>query len=174
MIFVSTKSIHLLRWSLRRVVLKERGYCVWKSIWWFGFCSATRFKFNVGDRVRIVKRKKVFEKGYSPRWTVEVFTTSKQQHTKHRPRIRLHWQRYSRHVLWTGAPTYDVYRIEKAIKSKGNKLKVLVKWKGHPADEFNSWIDKNELIACYRFVRVVRGIYLTWVVSADIKPHQNA
>ena len=54
-----------------------------------------------------------------------------------------------------------MYRIEKAIKSKGNKFKVVVKWKGHPADEFNSWIDKNELIACYRFVRVVRGIYLT-------------
>lgn len=57
--------------------------------------------------------------------------------------------------------TQDVYRIEKVIKSKGNKFKVVVKWKGHPADEFNSWIDKNELIACYRFVRVVRGIYLT-------------
>lgn len=39
--------------------------------------------------------------------------------------------------------TQDVYRIEKVIKSKGNK--VLVKWKGY-SDEFNSWVDKNELI----------------------------
>ena len=46
--------------------------------------APTCFKFNVGDRVRIVKKKKAFEKGYTPRWTEEVFTTSKQQHTKHR------------------------------------------------------------------------------------------
>ena len=39
--------------------------------------APTRFKFNVGDRVRIVKKKKAFEKGYTPRWTEEVFTTSK-------------------------------------------------------------------------------------------------
>ena len=42
-----------------------------------------RFKFNVGDRVRIVKKKKAFEKGYTPRWIEEVFTISKQQHTMH-------------------------------------------------------------------------------------------
>lgn len=42
--------------------------------------------------------------------------------------------------------TQDVYRIEKVIKRKGNK--VLVKWKGYP-DEFNSWVDKNELIDLY-------------------------
>lgn len=35
----------------------------------------------------------------------------------------------------------DVYRIEKVIKSKGNK--VFVKWKGY-FDEFNLWVDKNE------------------------------
>ena len=51
--------------------------------------APTCFKFNVGDRVRIVKKKTAFEKGYTPRWTEEVFTTSKQQHTKHRLLIRL-------------------------------------------------------------------------------------
>lgn len=39
--------------------------------------------------------------------------------------------------------TQDVYRTEKVIKSKDNK--VLVKWRGYP-EEFNSWVDKNELI----------------------------
>ena len=39
--------------------------------------------------------------------------------------------------------------MNRSSKSKGNKFKVVVKWKGHPADELNSWIDKNELIACY-------------------------
>ena len=35
------------------------------------------------------------------------------------------------------------FRIEKVIKSKGNKL--YVKWKGYN-NSFNSWIDKKDLI----------------------------
>ncbi|WAR05652.1 YMD3-like protein [Mya arenaria] len=38
-------------------------------------------KFAVGDRVRITKKKKTFEKGYIPRWTEEVFTVSEIQYT---------------------------------------------------------------------------------------------
>ena len=41
-----------------------------------------RFKFNAGDRVRIVKKKKAFEKRYTPRWTEEGITVSKQQHIR--------------------------------------------------------------------------------------------
>ena len=39
------------------------------------------FKFKAGDKVRIVKKKKTFEKGYMPRWTEEVFTISQRQYT---------------------------------------------------------------------------------------------
>ena len=38
-------------------------------------------KFSVGDRVRITKKKKTFEKGYTSRWTEEVFTVSQVKHT---------------------------------------------------------------------------------------------
>ena len=31
-------------------------------------------KFSVGDKVRISKKKKTFEKGYTTRWTEEIFT----------------------------------------------------------------------------------------------------
>ena len=31
-------------------------------------------KFSIGDRVRISKKKKTFEKGYTTRWTEEIFT----------------------------------------------------------------------------------------------------
>ena len=30
-------------------------------------------KFKVGDNVRISKKKAMFEKGYTPRWTEEIF-----------------------------------------------------------------------------------------------------
>ena len=38
-------------------------------------------RLSVGDKVRITKKKKTFEKGYTPRWTEEVFTISAVQNT---------------------------------------------------------------------------------------------
>ena len=38
-------------------------------------------KFSIGDHVRITKKKKIFDKGYTERWTEEVFTISKIQLT---------------------------------------------------------------------------------------------
>ena len=43
--------------------------------------TSSKPKFAVGDRVRITKKKKTFEKGYTPRWTEEVFTVSEIQYT---------------------------------------------------------------------------------------------
>ena len=38
-------------------------------------------KFSIGDKVRISKKKKTFEKGYTTRWTEEIFTIAKVKHT---------------------------------------------------------------------------------------------
>ncbi|XP_065642114.1 uncharacterized protein LOC136073811 [Hydra vulgaris] len=38
-------------------------------------------KFSIGDKVRIIKKKGAFEKGYTPRWTEEVFTVLQVQYT---------------------------------------------------------------------------------------------
>ena len=38
-------------------------------------------KFSVGDEVRITKKKKVFEKGYTTRWTEEIFTIKEIRNT---------------------------------------------------------------------------------------------
>ena len=43
---------------------------IYLVIW--ALLGKSRFKFHVGDRVRIVKKKKAFDKGYTPRWTEEV------------------------------------------------------------------------------------------------------
>jgi len=40
-----------------------------------------RAKFKTGDKVRILKKKGLFEKGFTPNWTEEVFTVSKIQRT---------------------------------------------------------------------------------------------
>ena len=44
---------------------------------------STKSKFRVGDKVRISKYKRnVFDKGYTPNWTKEVFIIDKIQNTK--------------------------------------------------------------------------------------------
>ena len=37
-----------------------------------------KYKFNIGDQVRISKIKRKFEKGYLPNFSKEIFTISKQ------------------------------------------------------------------------------------------------
>ena len=39
-------------------------------------------KFKVGDNVRISQKKSMFEKGYSPRWTEEIFKIYEVQMTR--------------------------------------------------------------------------------------------
>ena len=39
------------------------------------------YKFDVGDKVRIVKKKKTFEKGYTPNWSEEIFIITDQLNT---------------------------------------------------------------------------------------------
>ena len=39
--------------------------------------KAVRFKFKVGDYVRLSKVKKIFEKGYTNNWTKEIFLIHK-------------------------------------------------------------------------------------------------
>lgn len=41
----------------------------------------TTKKFKVGDRVRITKYKNIFEKGYTPKWTKEIFVVEKINNT---------------------------------------------------------------------------------------------
>ena len=103
-------------------------------------------KFKVDDRVRILKYKNIFAKGYSANWSEEVFVISKIENT----------------VPWTyvindlngeeiAGAFYEKelrkrnkkkFRIEKVIKRKGDKL--FVKWKEYD-NSFNSWIDKKDI-----------------------------
>lgn len=106
-----------------------------------------KHKYKVGDNVRITKKKGVFEKGYTPRWTEEVFTVTSLQYTDP-PTYKISDYNneeiqgtfYEQELQKT---SQEVYRIEKVIKRRGNKS--LVKWKGYP-ESFNSWIDNKEFV----------------------------
>ena len=104
-------------------------------------------KFSVGDEVRISKMKKVFEKGYTTRWTEEIFTITKIQNTNpitykiaDLQGEEIDGTFYEPELQKT---EQQVFRIEKVIEKGKNKS--LVKWKGY-SDKFNSWVDNKTLI----------------------------
>lgn len=113
--------------------------------------DSINFKFKHGDKVRISKSKTIFEKGYTPNWTIEYFIVKK--------------------ILPTFPPTYvlndlkgeelkgifyeselqkidenEVYRIEKIVDTKivNKKKYYLIKWLGW-SDKFNSWEPEQNL-----------------------------
>jgi len=98
-----------------------------------------RAKFKIGDKVRIQKKKGLFEKGFTPNWTEEVFTVSKIQRTN--PVTykitdyngeEIQGAFYEQELQKT---SQEVFRIAKIVK-KG-KTRSLVQWKGYP-ESFNS------------------------------------
>ena len=104
-------------------------------------------KFSVGDRVRITKKKTVFEKGYTTRWTEEIFTIKEIRETnpltyklEDLQGEEIEGTFYEPELQKT---EQQIYRIEKIIKKE--KGRSFVKWKGYP-DKFNSWVDNKDLI----------------------------
>ena len=104
-------------------------------------------KFSVGDEVRITKKKKVFEKGYTTRWTEEIFTITEIQNTN--PVTYKLADLQGEEIKGTfyepelQKTEQQIFRIEKVIKKDKNKS--LVKWKGY-SDKFNSWVNNKDLI----------------------------
>jgi len=105
-----------------------------------------KYKFKVGDAVRISKYKKVFEKGYKENWTEEIFTVSKRL-ARSPPVYRIKDSRdepiigtfYEEELQKVERP--EEYIIDEIIdtRGRGRRKEVLVSWKGYPK-EVNSWI----------------------------------
>ena len=127
---------------------KENELKVWRNLYPDRYkTSRLNPKFSVGDKVRITKKKKVFEKGYTTRWTEEIFTIKEIQETN--PITYILEDLQGEEIKGTfyepelQKTEQQIYRIEKVIeKEKGRSF---VKWKGYP-DKFNSWVDNKDLI----------------------------
>ena len=110
---------------------------------------SSKSKFKVGDKVRIRKyKRKVFDKGYTPNWTEEIFLSNKIQSTnpityrlKDFNNEEIRGSFYEPELLLA---KQDVFRIEKVIRRDYKKKQALVKWLGY-SDDFNSWIPLSSL-----------------------------
>ena len=127
---------------------KKNELTVWRNLYPDRYkTSRLNPKFSVGDEVRITKKKKVFEKGYTTRWTEEIFTIKEIRETN--PITYKLEDLQGEEIKGTfyepelQKTEQQIYRIEKVIKKE--KGKSLVKWKGY-SDKFNSWVDNKDLI----------------------------
>lgn len=109
---------------------------------------AENIKFKMGDHVRLSKYKNVFEKGYLPSWTTEIFVVNKIQHTDPITYSLIDWEGneirggvYAEEMQLVRHP--NVYLVEKILRRKKNK--VYVKWLGFES-RFNSWIDSKDVL----------------------------
>ena len=127
---------------------KENELRVWRNLYPdYLEIKDIKPKFSVGDRVRISKKKKTFEKGYTTRWLEEIFTIVE---VKRMSPVTYKIADLNREEV-TGTfyepelqkTSQELFRIEKV--SKRGKKKSLVKWKGY-SDDFNSWVDNKDTV----------------------------
>ena len=107
-------------------------------------------EFKVGNHVSICKYKNIFAKGYTPKWSEEVFAVIKIKNTVPWTYVingingaEITGTFYEKELQKTNQKEF---RIEKVIKRKGDKL--YVKWKGYD-NSFNGWINKKDLVGFY-------------------------
>lgn len=105
-------------------------------------------KFRIGQNVRISKHKHIFEKGYTPNWTTEIFKIKSIQITNPVTYILEDYEGnpikggfYEYELLKTKYP--HIYLVEKVLKTNG--AKAYVKWLGF-SKEHNSWINKKDIL----------------------------
>ena len=110
-------------------------------------------KLKVGDKVRISKARRVFDKSYLPNWTEEIFTVTEALRTVP---VTYRLKDYEDEELLGGfyenelqpvTKTDEVYKIEKILKTRrrGGIKEYFVKWRGYP-EKFNSWIAEADLV----------------------------
>lgn len=105
------------------------------------------WKYKIGDTVRIPKYKHVFQKGYLPNWTEEIFRVN-ECHPTYPVTYGLvdlageaiKGKFYEPELQLVSKTNDDVYVVEKVLKTRkrNGKLEYFVRWRGYP-EKFNSW-----------------------------------
>jgi len=113
-----------------------------------------KFKFDVGDTVRISYLRHAFMREYEQKWTEEIFVVTKKYVRDGLPIYKLTEYNkepiegtfYEQELQLVKEP--DTYRIEKVLKTRKVKGKKqhLVKWTGW-SPKYDSWIDAKDLEA---------------------------
>jgi hypothetical protein len=134
-------------------VNKSNEYELWKHLYQNDFLKSVKYKFNVGDYVRISKIKKTFEKGYLPNWTSEIFNIYQRRATnpvtyklRDLQNEDLLGSFYEYDMLAVSKPKLDILNYITIMKTRkqNKKMQYYVHYKGWDS-RFDQWIDEAEL-----------------------------
>ena len=107
-------------------------------------------QLKVGDRLRLNKKFRQFKKRYLPGWTEEVFVIRRVRPGKVPTYKVEEWGGtsvdgtfYVQDLQKVTVEDDDLFRIDKIVKQKGDK--VLVCWKGWPV-KYDSCLDKKDIL----------------------------
>lgn len=111
-----------------------------------------KFRYNIGDKVRISKQKGIFEKGYFANYSREIFTVVSRS-ARPLPIYKLEDLNsekiagvfYETELQKAHLP--DTYKIEKILRwrKSGSKKQALVRFLGYGPD-FDQWVNKEYLV----------------------------
>ena len=134
-------------------VTKANEAKVWHILYGDNIHKRIRFKFQVGDRVRISKVKRIFKKSYLPNFTEELFTVHK-RFPRQVPVYKLKDDAgeilegtFYESELQKVIKNDQVYRVEKVLRKRkrNGMVEYLVKWKGYEDPKFNSWVPESDI-----------------------------
>ena len=134
-------------------VTKANEAKVWHMLYGDNTQKRVRFKFQVGDRVRISKVKRIFQKSYLPNFTEELFTVYK-RFPRQVPVYKLKDDAneilegtFYEAELQKVIKNDEIYRVEKVLRKRkrNGKVEYLVKWKGYEDPKFNSWVPESDI-----------------------------
>ena len=127
---------------------------VWDTLYGDDVQKPVRFKFQVGDRVRISNVKRMFEKSYLPNFTEEIFTVYKRMGRQ----VPVYKLKDDAGEILDGTfyePELQkiikndvVYRVEKILRKRKRKgvVEYLVRWKGYEDPKFDSWVQESDIL----------------------------
>lgn len=128
-------------------VTKENEAVIWNKIYGTVLSPIEKFKFNVGDMVRISTTRMVFKKGYEQQWSEELFKIIKA--IPRRPPVyklndlngELIIGSFYAQELQKVSVLDDEFIVEKVLEERTYRgvKKYLVKWLGYNKS-FNSWV----------------------------------
>jgi hypothetical protein len=106
-----------------------------------------KFKFQLGDTVRIAVYKHVFVKGYIQNWTEELYTIV-ERHVSNPPTYtikdlageEIKGRFYEQELQKVIKSAEDEFIVEKVLKTRkrNGRVEHFVKWRGYDS-KFNSW-----------------------------------
>lgn len=123
---------------------------IWQNLYQNDFAKTLKYRFNVGNYVKINKTKGIFEKGYIPNWSSESFVVKERRGTKpvtyklsNLNGEEIMGSFYEEQMQLVNKPKPDVYKQIDLLRADANG-RYYIHYKGW-SSRFDEWIEKDQL-----------------------------